>query len=177
MPTAKPAPLVVLVDRHDREIGTCDKLAAHQKGQLHRAVSVFVFDARDRLLLQRRALAKYHSGGLWSNTCCTHPGPGEIPADTAVARLDEEMGFSCELRPAGSFVYRAEFDNGLIEHEYDHLFIGQYDDDPQPAPAEVCDWTWMSLDEIQQMRQHRAEEFTVWFWPALDELLRGREWK
>lgn len=177
MQPANPDPLVVLVDNNDRQTGTCPKLAAHQQGRLHRAVSVFVFDGQDRLLLQRRALTKYHSGGLWSNTCCTHPGPGEIPAETAVQRLREEMGFTCELKPAGNFVYRAEFDNGLIEYEYDHLFVGQYEDDPRPDPAEVCDWSWMSLAKIQQGRQFRASDFTVWFWPALDHLLSAREWK
>jgi len=170
MPTSNETPPVVLVDPKDREIGTCPKLTAHTEGKLHRAVSVFVFDGRDRLLLQRRADTKYHSGGLWSNTCCTHPHPSESPADAAARRLQEEMGFGCDLGPAGSFIYRAEFENGLIEHEYDHLFVGRFDGTPQPDPAEVCDWRWLSWDELTRDSGERPDNYTAWFWLALDGL-------
>jgi isopentenyl-diphosphate delta-isomerase len=164
---------VVLVDTNDREIGTCSKLAAHEEGKLHRAVSVFVFDRQARLLLQRRAEAKYHSGGLWSNTCCTHPYPGKSPADAAARRLEEEMGFGCEMDPVGSFIYRAEFENGLIEYEYDHLFKARFAGKPRPDPAEVCDWRWTGLDELARDRVEKPNEYTAWFWLGLDKLMNG----
>src|SRR5918997_6672888 len=117
---------VILVDEADREVGTGSKLEAHREGALHRAFSVFVFDRRGRLLLQKRAAGKYHSGGLWSNTCCGHPRPGEATAEAARRRLREEMNFDCELRAAFEFLYRAQFTNKLIEHEYDHVFVGEF---------------------------------------------------
>jgi len=168
---------VVLVDTNDREIGTYPKLAAHQDGKLHRAVSVFVFDGNDRLLIQRRAEVKYHSGGLWSNTCCTHPGPGKSPAEAAAQRLEEEMGFSCEVHPVGSFIYRAEFENGLVEYEYDHVFSGRFAGEPRPDPAEVCDWRWASLQELTRDRQDRSKDYTAWFWLALDNVTDSPGWK
>jgi isopentenyl-diphosphate delta-isomerase len=161
---------VVLVDRDDREIGTCPKLEAHKEGLLHRAVSVFVFDERDRLLLQRRAADKYHSGGLWSNTCCTHPYPGETPLAAAARRLLEEMGLAVQLSAAGSIVYRADFGNGLIEHEYDHLFVGRFGGTPRPNPAEVSDWRWIEPDELERQRSESPGDYTAWLWLALDGL-------
>ena len=116
---------VILVDQQDREIGVAEKLEAHRKGKLHRAFSVFLFNAKDEMLLQQRAAEKYHSGGLWTNTCCSHPRPGEPTEAAARRRLREEMGISCNLNKAFDFIYRAEFDNGLIEHELDHVFIGR----------------------------------------------------
>ena len=172
MAISNETPPVVLVDRKDREIGTCPKLTAHIKGKLHRAVSVFVFDRRDRLLLQRRADTKYHSEGLWSNTCCTHPYPSESPADAAARRLQKEMGFGCELEPAGRFIYRAEFENGLIEHEYDHLFLGRFDGRPHPDPSEVGDWRWMTADELSDDKRARPDDYTAWFWIALEVLTK-----
>ncbi len=172
MPAHSEGPLVVLVDDNDCEIGTCPKLAAHHDGRLHRAVSVFVFDGRDRLLLQRRADTKYHSGGLWSNTCCTHPHPSESPADAAARRLQEEMGLGCELEPVGSFIYRAEFENGLIEHEYDHLFSGRFNGRPDPDPSEVGDWRWMTADELSDDKRDRPKDYTAWFWIALQVLAK-----
>jgi isopentenyl-diphosphate delta-isomerase len=174
MSSSKEVPSVVLVDPNDREVGTCSKLSAHVEGKLHRAVSVFVFDRQDRLLLQRRAETKYHSGGLWSNTCCTHPYPSESPAAAADRRLQEEMGFGCELEPTGSFVYRAEFENGLIEHEYDHLFTGRFEGRPHPDPLEVGDWRWMTAAELSDDRQARPDDYTAWFWIALEVLPQPR---
>src|SRR6185503_9661232 len=123
--------MVVLVDEDDREAGTGEKMAVHRSGRLHRAFSVFVVDGEGRLLLQRRAAVKYHSAGLWSNTCCGHPRPGETILAAATRRLKEEMGFECRLRPAFSFIYRAALDHGLTEHELDHVLLGSHDGAPQ----------------------------------------------
>src|SRR5919205_4313288 len=123
---------LILVDAQDRELGVKEKLQAHVEGALHRAVSVFVFDGGGRLLLQKRAPTKYHSAGLWSNTACGHPRPGESTLAAARRRLREEMGFDCELREAFQFLYRAELDGELVEHEYDHVFVGVHDRDPAP---------------------------------------------
>ena len=121
---------VILVDEHDREIGSGEKLQIHQEGKLHRAFSVLVFNWKQELLLQKRKETKYHSGGLWTNTCCSHPRPGELTLEAAQRRLHEEMGLTCPLREVGNFIYRAEFENGLIEHEYDHVLAGSSDHTP-----------------------------------------------
>jgi len=123
--------LVVLVDENDNEIGVEEKINAHRKGLLHRAFSIFVFNSKNELLLQKRAADKYHSGGLWSNTCCSHPRPGENLKDAAHRRLQEEMGFDCSLREVFSFLYKKSFDNGLTEHELDHVFFGKFDGIPK----------------------------------------------
>src|ERR671913_2483251 len=139
---------VILVDEHDRVVGAGEKLRAHREGALHRAFSVFVFDAGGRLLLQKRAREKYHSGGLWSNTACGHPRPGEPTATAARRRLREEMSLDCELREAFEFVYRAELDGALVEHEYDHVFVGTHEGDPAPDPSEVAGWRWVTMGEL-----------------------------
>lgn len=162
---------VVLVDEQDVAVGTLEKQAAHQRGALHRAVSVFVFDAAGRLLLQRRAASKYHSAGLWTNTCCSHPRPGEDVAAAAQRRLGEEMGFDCALERAGSFLYRAVLDHGLTEHELDHLFVGRFDGVPAPDPAEVGEWRWASLAGVRRDLAQRPEAFSAWFPLALARLL------
>ena len=156
---------VVLVDESDREIGTAEKLSVHRDGRLHRAVSVFVFDGAGRWLLQRRADGKYHSPGLWSNTACTHPRPGEPPAQAASRRLDEEMGVRCALRPAFRRVYRAELPGPepLVEHELDHVFVGRFDGEPVPAAAEVSGWEWVEADALRADLQNRPERYTAWF--------------
>jgi isopentenyl-diphosphate delta-isomerase len=154
---------VVLVDENDLEVGTLEKLRAHAEGRLHRAFSVFVFDGQGRMLLQRRAAEKYHSGGLWSNTCCSHPRPGESLEKAVRRRLREEMGFDCPLRFAFSFVYRADVGGGLIEHEYDHVYVGRYDGDPQPNPDEVEGWRWATVDEVRREVEARPDDFTFWF--------------
>ena len=160
---------VVLVDESDAEVGTAEKLRAHVEGRLHRAISVFVVDDGGRLLLQRRAAGKYHSGGQWTNTCCSHPRPGEPAPDAAVRRLREEMGIGARLRPAFRFVYRADVGGGLVEHEYDHVFVGRHDGaDPRPDPDEVDGWRWASLDELRAELRDSPERFTPWFRMVMD---------
>ncbi|MFQ6046363.1 MAG: isopentenyl-diphosphate Delta-isomerase [Gemmatimonadales bacterium] len=165
-----PEELVVLVDERDRERGSSPKLAAHVVGELHRAFSVFVFDPQGRLLLQRRALGKYHSAGLWSNTCCGHPRPGEPVAKAAHRRLREEMGIDCLLRPAFDFIYRAELENGLIEHEYDHVFVGRFAGVPAPNPDEVAEWRWASVSAVTAELESEPARYTAWLRIALDGL-------
>ena len=153
---------VITVDSADRPLGTMGKLAAHQTGVLHRALSVFIFNPAGQLLLQRRALHKYHSGGLWTNTCCSHPRPGEDTADAAHRRLQEEMGFDCDFDFAFSFEYRAQVGD-LIEHELDHVFVGTWSASPQPSPEEVADWTWMDADTVSLELFETPEAYTEWF--------------
>lgn len=159
---------VVLVDEQDREMGAAEKLAAHAAGKLHRAFSIFVFNSEKQLLLQRRAKTKYHSGGLWSNTCCGHPRPGEATAEAARRRLREELNFDCELRAAFEFLYRAEFANELIEHEYDHVFVGEFDGAFVPDESEVENCRWVGLDELRRDIGERPGEYTYWLKVALD---------
>ena len=154
---------VILVDGDDRPVGTMGKLAVHQKGVRHRALSVIVRDRHNRLMLQRRALAKYHSGGLWTNTCCSHPRPGEETADAATRRLAEEMGFTCPLTLLFSTHYRAQVSNDLIEDELVHVFGGRFDGTPDPDPAEVAEWCWKTADELASDMDQHPELYTVWF--------------
>ena len=158
-----PASQVVLVDEEDREIGTMEKLDAHRRGLLHRAVSAFLLDSEGRHLLQRRADGKYHSAGLWSNACCSHPFPGESTDDAVSRRLREEMGVSVPLTPLFRYTYRAELDNGLIEHEVDHVFIGRLDGVPSPDPAEVSEWRWIAPDALAAELALAPGNFTAWF--------------
>ena len=158
---------VILVDEQNRAVGTAEKMSAHAEGRLHRAFSVFVFDGAGRLLLQRRARTKYHSGGLWSNTACGHPRPLETTQEAARRRLREEMGFDCELTEAFGFVYRAELDNDLVEHEYDHVFVGTFEGDPAPDASEVEAWRRVSLEELRVELRERPREFTYWLREAL----------
>lgn len=163
---------VILVDENDNEIGLAPKLNAHRTGELHRAFSVMLIDAQKRLLLQRRAFAKYHSGGRWANTCCGHPRDGESLVDAAERRLTEEMGVTCTLAPAGSFIYHADVGNGLVEHELDHLLIGRFDGDPVPATSEVVEWRWSTLDDVRQDLAAHPEAYTAWFLDALEAMER-----
>ena len=164
---------LILVDAQDREVGFKDKLEAHVEGALHRAVSVFVFDAERRLLLQKRARTKYHSGGLWSNTACGHPRPGEPTLTAARRRLREEMGFDCELREAFEFLYRAELDGELVEHEYDHVFVGTHEGAPAPDPSEVEDWRWVTLDELRRDLRAAPRRYSYW----LKTVFEGDHWR
>ncbi len=164
---------LILVDAQDRELGVVEKLQAHVEGVLHRAFSVFVFDAEKRLLLQKRARTKYHSGGLWSNTACGHPRPGETTHAAARRRLREEMGFDCELRAAFEFLYRAEMDGALIEHEYDHVLVGTHEGDPAPDPAEVEDWRWVTLAELRRGLLLEPECYSYWLKAAIE----GDHWR
>lgn len=160
---------VILVDRHDTPIGIEEKGRAHAEAKLHRAFSIFVFDEDERMLLQQRAITKYHSGGLWSNTCCSHPRPGESTMAAAHRRLVEEMGFDCPLVTAFSFVYRIDL-GGIFEHEYDHVFIGRFTGAPRPDSKEVEDWCWMELSCLRGALAARPNAFTYWFRIAFDEL-------
>jgi isopentenyl-diphosphate delta-isomerase len=162
---------LVLVDRNDEAIGVGGKEMVHREGQLHRAFSVFVFDASGRLLLQQRAEEKYHSGGLWSNTCCSHPGPGEPVVSAARRRLQEEMGFSCSLRPVFGFVYRVELENDIIEHEYDHVLVGNYEGTVKPNPEEVAGWKWVDPLEVMKELKSDGSCYTYWFKIAFERLL------
>ncbi len=161
---------VILVDEQDKAIGAGPKLEVHADGRLHRAFSVFVFNRAGQLLMHQRAETKYHSGGLWTNTCCGHPRPGESVADAASRRLGEEMGFDCELIEIGVFTYRAELDHDLIEHEIDHVFTGRYDVDPSPAPEEVQAWEWVEVADLRERLIAEPERFTAWFPFALRAL-------
>jgi isopentenyl-diphosphate delta-isomerase len=154
---------VVLVNEHDEELGLMEKMEAHEKALLHRAFSVFIFNQSGELLLQQRALDKYHSGGLWTNTCCSHPRPNESVADAASRRLKEEMGFEVPLEKVFDFIYQASFDNGLTEHEFDHVFVGYYDGPMQVNPAEVNDYVYRSMGSIQLSLEMHDGLFTAWF--------------
>ena len=155
---------VILVDDADQPLGLCDKLDAHRRGLLHRAVSVFAFDASGRLLVQQRALGKYHSGGLWSNTACTHPRDGETLHAAARRSVREELGVDVQqLQQAFAFTYRAEVGGGLVEHEYDHVFTGLVTDAVRPVPGEVQAAEPMDLDELVRDVEARPERFTPWF--------------
>ena len=162
---------IILVDEQDNQIGTEEKIKAHQENKLHRAISVFVFNSKNELLLQQRAKAKYHCGGLWSNTCCTHPSPGETVLEAATRRLGEEMGFECPLKEVFSFIYQVDFDNGLSEHEYDHVFIGQFDGQVVPNPEEADSYKWVSLKDLQQDIKNNPQDYTYWFKIALEKLI------
>jgi len=164
---------IILVDERDRELGAGEKLQAHREGVLHRAFSVFIFDGEGRLLLQKRARAKYHSGGLWSNTACGHPRPGEPTAAAARRRLREEMSLDCELREAFEFVYRAELDGALVEHEYDHVFVGKHDAEPAPDPAEVEEWRWVSMGELREGLSTEPQRYSYWLKIAVE----GEHWR
>jgi isopentenyl-diphosphate delta-isomerase len=160
---------VILVDEKDQQIGLMEKLEAHQKGVLHRAFSVFIFNSKKELLLQRRAIDKYHCGGLWTNTCCSHQKEKETNLEAGRRRLKEEMGMKTELKEAFSFIYRAEFDNHLVEHEYDHVLIGYSDSLPEINSLEVCDFKYDSLDNIKQEIKLNPELFTPWFKLIIDK--------
>jgi isopentenyl-diphosphate delta-isomerase len=157
------ADAVILVDTDDRPLGTMAKLEAHRRGLTHRALSVIVRDRNNRLLLQQRATGKYHSGGLWTNTCCSHPRPGEDTADAATRRLEEEMGFVCPLTLLFSTHYRAEVSNDLIEDEVVHVFGGRFDGTPDPDPDEVASWCWKAADEVARELDAHPDLYTVWF--------------
>ena len=153
---------MVLVNHADHKIGVGEKMQVHREGKLHRAFSIFVFDRRGRLLLQRRSRSKYHSAGLWSNTCCGHPRPNERVLASGQRRLMEEMGFTCELRRVSSIIYRADVGNGLIENEYDHVLLGQYDSEPSPDASEVLEWDWCQRDSLLTDVRRRPHAYSAW---------------
>ncbi|QPH40787.1 isopentenyl-diphosphate Delta-isomerase [Pedobacter endophyticus] len=153
---------VILVDENDLQIGQMEKLEAHQKGELHRAFSIFIFNNKNELLLQRRAKNKYHSGGLWTNTCCSHPRLGETNLAAANRRLKEEMGMECALNPVFSFLYKASFNDGLTEHELDHVFFGYSEGLPNLNTDEADDYRYVTLAALQKEIDEKPEAFTKW---------------
>ena len=160
---------VILVDENDNEVGTGDKIKTHQEGKLHRAFSIFVFNSKGELLLQKRVKSKYHSGGLWTNTCCSHPRPGEHIEKAVHRRLREEMGFDCDLREVTNFTYKAELGE-LTEHEFDHVFIGFYDGEIRPDENEVDDFKFVTMDELRANIAKNPENYTAWFLIAMKNI-------
>jgi isopentenyl-diphosphate delta-isomerase len=154
---------VILVNSNDEPIGLMPKMEAHEKAVLHRAFSVFVVNDKNELMLQQRALEKYHSPGLWTNTCCSHQRDGEGNIEAGHRRLDEEMGFTTPLEYLFNFIYKAPFDNGLTEHELDHVMLGRYEGDPVINPEEVASWKWMNIEEINSDLKNNPDSYTVWF--------------
>ncbi len=170
---------VVLVDEYGHNLFnrggslcTMEKIEAHRRGLLHRAVSVFVFNDRNELLLQKRAVDKYHSPKKWSNTCCTHPAPGETPLVTARRRLIEEMGLVATLTEVFTFLYQADAGNGLTEYEFDHVFWGVSNQNPNPNPAEVSDWNWVTIEELKQELIRDPKEYSPWLRQCLSEVIK-----
>jgi isopentenyl-diphosphate delta-isomerase len=154
---------VILVDTNNNPVGEMGKMEAHLQGALHRALSVLVFNSKGEILLQQRAFSKYHTPGLWSNTCCSHPRPGEDSLEAATRRLGEEMGFTVPLEKSFDFIYRAHFDNGLIEHEFDHVFFGNFEGTPIPNPDEAHDYKWVRHFDLMEEMRSNPENYTVWF--------------
>ncbi|MFA5974369.1 MAG: isopentenyl-diphosphate Delta-isomerase [Lentimicrobiaceae bacterium] len=154
---------VILVDSHDTPVGQMEKMDAHLKGELHRALSVLIFNSKGEVLLQQRAFSKYHTPGLWSNTACSHPRPDEDNLEAATRRLGEEMGFTTVLNESFDFVYKAHFDNGLIEHEFDHVFFGTFDGIPVINPEEANDFKWVKPSVLMEDMRSAPEDYTVWF--------------
>lgn len=154
---------VILVDEKDNPVGVAEKMEAHQKGILHRAFSIFIFNANGEMLLQKRALNKYHSAGLWSNACCSHPAPGEETDKAAAKRLKEEMGFTAPVKKIFDFIYKAEFENGLTEYEFDHVYVGEYNGAVEMNSNEVMDHRWEGMEELERSFKSKPREFTFWF--------------
>ena len=163
---------IILVNEQDEWVGSMEKMEAHRKGVLHRAFSVFIMNGRGEMLIQQRAEGKYHSGGMWSNACCSHPYPGESTPGAAHRRLQEEMGFDCELRPLFTLKYRLEVGDGLVEHEYDHIYIGEYAGEVEPNPEEAMDFRYITIPALQEWMEREPEVFTHWFKLAMPEFLR-----
>lgn len=164
---------IILVNENDSQVGVMEKMEAHQKAMLHRAFSVFIFNSKGEMLLQQRALNKYHSGGLWTNACCSHPRPGELTANAAERRLQEEMGFSTQLTKIFNFTYKASFENGLTEYEFDHVFLGEYDGIISANESEVNSYSYKSLKDIELSLLQQPSDYTVWFHLAFPKVL---EW-
>ena len=161
---------VILVNEHDEAIGVMDKLEVHKTGLLHRAFSIFIFDSKGRMLLQQRSEKKYHGALLWTNACCSHPHPGEDVTAAAQRRLKEEMGFETSLKKVFVFTYHAHVENNLIEHEFDHVFTGEYENEIHPNKNEVADYEYKDLEEVRSLLQQHPQQFTSWFKIALPEI-------
>jgi len=167
---------VILVDASDTPTGVMDKMEVHEKGLLHRAFSIFIFNSAGEMLLQQRALEKYHSGGLWTNACCSHPQPEENTDSAAHRRLQQEMGFDTSLHKAFTFTYRSGFDNGLTEHEYDHVYVGTWNGPLILDTSEVMDHRYVSMDLLRNWMNTQPEDFTAWFkiaFPMVEDYLAG----
>jgi len=167
---------VILVDENDRPVGAMEKMEVHQKALLHRAFSIFLFNTRGEMLLHKRAEKKYHSGGLWTNACCSHPRPGEDTLAAAEKRLLEEMGIVTPITKAFDFVYKAAFDNGLTEHEFDHVFTGTYEGAITPDADEVSDFCYKTIDEIRASIASHPQKYTAWFkiaFPKMEAYLQS----
>ncbi len=162
---------VVLVDQHDIPIGEMDKIEAHQKGALHRAFSIFLFNNKGEMLIHQRAGHKYHGGGLWTNACCSHPQWGEDIKTSALERLQFEMGIQCDIKKAFSFIYNASVENNLVEHEYDHVFTGYIDIDPEPNPEEVQSYKWVDMINLHEDMHDNPNQYTYWFKFAFPDIL------
>ena len=165
---------LILVDENDVPVGTMEKIEVHQKALLHRAFSIFIFNSKGDMLLHQRAMNKYHSGGLWTNACCSHPGNGQQTIDAAQKRLEEEMGFTVPLAKAFDFIYKAVLENGLTEYEYDHVFVGFYDGEINPDSKEVKDFCFASMQEIKNSFLSHPQKYTEWFkiaFPRVEEYL------
>ncbi len=166
---------VVLVNEQDQQIGIMEKMAAHIVPRLHRAISIFIFKSKGELLLQQRALSKYHSPGLWTNTCCSHPRNGETLQEATARRLKEEMGMTCDMHEVFTFIYKAPVGLGLTEHEFDHVWFGQSDEEPEINHEEVEAWEYMSISDIEaDMKQH-PECYTEWFKISFEEIMKHRQ--
>jgi len=160
---------VILVDKRNRKIGVEEKIKAHKQGRLHRAFSIFVFNSKNELLIQQRAKTKYHSGGLWTNTCCSHPRPNETYNQAVHRRLKQEMGFDCKLKKVFCFIYKADFSN-LIENEYDCVFIGKSNKQPKPNPNEIMNYKWISLENLKKDIKKHPKKYSVWLKIVLKKL-------
>lgn len=166
---------VILVNERDEPVGRMEKLEAHRRAVLHRAFSVFIFNSKGEMLLQQRAVSKYHSGGLWTNACCSHPSPGEETGMAAIRRLKQEMGFAAPVQKIFDFTYKSEFDNGLTEYEFDHVFAGIYEGIIQPDPMEVQDYRYLSLNEIEHSLTTEPSLYTAWFHIAFPKVKQWAE--
>ena len=163
---------VILVDENDNPLGMMEKMEAHKKGVLHRAFSVFIFNSKGEMLLQQRAFSKYHSGGLWTNTCCSHPRDGEATIEAAHRRLQEEMGFDCEIKKSFDFIYKKELNKGLTEHELDHVFIGNFDSEFRFSPDEVNAIAYVPVQQVLEGVAQNPENYTEWFKICLSEVIK-----
>jgi isopentenyl-diphosphate delta-isomerase len=168
---------LILVNELDEMVGTMEKMEAHQKAMLHRAFSIFIFNSKGEMLLQQRAEEKYHCGGLWTNSCCSHPRPEEETAAAAKRRLQEELGFTTPLKKVFDFVYKAPFSNGLTEYEFDHVFFGEYEGDLKPDPKEVAAVRYLSVSTIRSMMEEEPTQFTPWFHIAFPKMMDWLSWQ
>jgi len=165
---------VILVDKNNRKIGVEEKIKTHKEGKLHRAFSIFIFNSNGELLIQQRAKTKYHSGGLWSNTVCSHPRPDETYEKAVHRRLKEEIGFDCKLKKLFCFIYNAGFQNGLIENEYDCVFIGKFNGKPKPNTKEIMNYKWISIKKLKQDIIKNPNKYTIWLKIALNRIKSSR---